>query len=100
MARYKLDLVGVKEVTWDKGGTVKVEDYNYFYGKGNENHQLGTGFLVHHRILGDTQGQAQELISGPCLGAKTKFLSFNRTQSRAVTGLLIGHNTFRDIFTY
>ena len=37
--------------------------------------------------------QARELISGPCLGAKARFLSFNRTQSRAVTGLLTGHNT-------
>ena len=39
--------------------------------------------------------QAQELISEPCMGAKTMFLSFNRTQSRAVTGLLTGHNTLR-----
>ena len=30
---------------------------------------------------------------GPRLGAKARFLSFNRTQSRAVTGLLTGHNT-------
>ena len=45
--------------------------------------------------LGDTQRQARELISGPCLGAKARFLSFNRTQSRAVTGLLTGHNTLR-----
>jgi hypothetical protein len=29
------------------------------------------------------------------MGAKTMFLSFNRTQSRAVTGLLTGHNTLR-----
>jgi hypothetical protein len=27
--------------------------------------------------------------------AKTKLLSFNRTQSEVVTGLLIGHNTLR-----
>ena len=29
------------------------------------------------------------------MGAKTRFLSFNGTQSRAVTGLLTGHNTLR-----
>ena len=47
------------------------------------------------RGLGDTQRQARELISVPCLGAKVRFMSFNRTQSRAVTGLLTGHNTLR-----
>ena len=39
--------------------------------------------------------QARELISGTCLGAKARFLSFNKTQSRAVTGLPTGHNTPR-----
>jgi len=47
------------------------------------------------RGLGDTQRQARELISGPCLGAKARFLSCNRTQSRAVSGLLTGRNTLR-----
>jgi len=39
LARYKLDLVGLQEVTWDKGGTERAGDYNFFYGRRNENHQ-------------------------------------------------------------
>ena len=42
LARYKLDLVGVLEVRWDKGGTARAGDYNILYGKGLENRQLGT----------------------------------------------------------
>jgi hypothetical protein len=51
--------------------------------------------LYNTQVLGDTQRQARELIMGPCLGAKSWFLSFNMTQSKAVTGLLTGHNTLR-----
>ena len=51
LARYKLDLVGMQEVSWDREGTVRARDYNFFYGKGNENHQLGTGFFVLHIII-------------------------------------------------
>jgi hypothetical protein len=43
--------VGVHEVRWDKRGMVRAGDYNFFYIKRNENHQLGTGFIVHHRIV-------------------------------------------------
>jgi hypothetical protein len=44
LSRYKLDLVGVQEVRWEGAGT-------FFYGNGNENHELGTGFSMHKRIM-------------------------------------------------
>jgi hypothetical protein len=30
LARYKLELVGVQEVRWDKGCSVRAGDYNFF----------------------------------------------------------------------
>jgi len=42
-----------------------------------------------------TQRQAQELISGHNLATGAQVLSFNRTESRVVIGLLTGHNTLR-----
>jgi ribonuclease HI len=47
------------------------------------------------RGLSDTQRQARVLILGPRLGAKAKFLFFNRTQSRVLIGLLTVHKTLR-----
>jgi exonuclease III len=51
LVKYKLDLVGVQEVRWDKGGTEPAGDYTFFYGNGNADHHLGTGFFVHKRII-------------------------------------------------
>jgi hypothetical protein len=33
LARYKLDLVGVQEVRWEKGGTARAGDYAFFVWK-------------------------------------------------------------------
>ena len=49
--RYTLDLVGAQEDRWDKGGTVRAGNCTVFNGKRNKNHQLRTGFFVHHRVL-------------------------------------------------
>jgi hypothetical protein len=45
LAKYKLDLLDVQGVRWDKGDIVRVGVYIFLYGKGKENHQLGAGFL-------------------------------------------------------
>jgi hypothetical protein len=50
ISKYKLDLVGVLVVRWDGGGSEPAGEYTFFYGKGNENLELGTGFFVHKRI--------------------------------------------------
>jgi hypothetical protein len=45
ISKYKLDLVGVQEVRWGRGGTKPAGEYTFFYGRGYDNHESGTGFL-------------------------------------------------------
>jgi exonuclease III len=39
LGKYKLELVGVQEVRWEKGGTERAEDCTFFYVQGNGDHR-------------------------------------------------------------
>jgi hypothetical protein len=47
VGKCKLDLVGVQEIRLENGVTERAEDYTFFYGEGNEDHQLGTDRFFH-----------------------------------------------------
>jgi exonuclease III len=50
LAKYKLDLVAVQEVTWNKDGSQQADNYTFYYGNGNANHHSGTSFFIHQVI--------------------------------------------------
>ena len=51
LAIHKLDLVDMQEVRWDKGGTVRVGDYNFSMEKETKIINWEQDFFVHHRII-------------------------------------------------
>jgi hypothetical protein len=61
ISKYKLDLVGV-QVGWDRGGTEPADLYTFFYGKGNENYELGTVFLCIREWYQQLRGRSLLLV--------------------------------------
>jgi len=47
LTRYKLNLVCVQEVRWDKGSTVSAGDYICFHGKRKQKSSVGKRFYLY-----------------------------------------------------
>jgi hypothetical protein len=63
VAKCSLDSVGIKEVRWDTNGIEPAGDYALFCVSCNENHELGTGFFIHKRIISQL-GRLSLLVIG------------------------------------
>jgi hypothetical protein len=65
ISKYKLDLVGVQEVGWDRGGTELAGQYTFFCRKENENHELGTGsFYIRESCQQSVSDRMSHIILG------------------------------------
>jgi hypothetical protein len=41
----------MQEVRWESRGMAPTGEYTFFYRRGNKNHELGTAFFVHTKII-------------------------------------------------
>jgi hypothetical protein len=52
ISKYNFDLVGVQEIRWNRVGTEPAGQYTFFfYGKGDLNYELGSGFSIHKSVI-------------------------------------------------
>jgi hypothetical protein len=51
LARYKLDLVGVQDVKWDKEGRVRTGNYSLILWKRKRKPSVAKRIFVHHRLI-------------------------------------------------
>ena len=75
----------------------KIRHARYLYIKRNVEKVWGARYTLGERYLSKNTviNSLLPIASGPSLDTRAKFLTLNRTHSRAVTGLLTGHNTLR-----
>jgi hypothetical protein len=56
LSQFKVDLIGVQEVIWEGGSSEPSGEYIFFYGKVNENHELGTSLLCIRELYQQLRG--------------------------------------------
>jgi hypothetical protein len=49
ISNYKLHFLGVQNIRWDGDGTEPASVHIFFYGKGNENHELVQVFSLREK---------------------------------------------------
>jgi len=100
LARHKLDLGDVQTVKWDTEGPIRAGDFIFFYGKGNENHHLGTKCFVGHRIV--SKVKRVEFVSGrmPYIVLRVRWCNIITLNTHASTKKIIFCVELEQIFDH
>jgi len=49
--RARGELAGVQDIEWDNGGTVRAEDYDFFYAKRKRKSSIANRMFVYRTVL-------------------------------------------------